>query len=377
MLIIALLYLTDLSHSQSTLRTAYSPPSVAINLDESASTRWKPAVDAILSRQSFEASFMPVFASHNESLFNNITQTQTAAIASSIEQHFPEQAAELRGISTAFAAHGYHVSFEYLSLWVWFHELAHSDAASDGLSKAQSRSCTGILLKCSCNNRVVHARNMDQSPMEARRLALKLNFLARNATIFTGVDWYWFTTGVMTAVKPNVVTLEENWRFTPVVSSQRVVQEAAQGTLPQVFAFRHFLSGNLSPEQVVASLGTTPFAVGMYLIASTGEDGLVITRSADAYNTTRLNGRNFVVQTNYDRWLPDPSTDPRRTYAEAILSNTATSASLEGCFLHAYATVTSPHVKVPDTAYTVTMSVDQGLELAMVWDHNGSTAKFA
>ena len=155
--------------------------------------------------------------------------------------------------------------------------------------------------------------------MEARRLALQLTFVSRNVTLFTGVDWYWITTGIMTAVKPGVVTLEENWRFTPLVTASAVVSQANQGALPQVFVFRSLLTRNLTASAVVAALEQQPFVVGMYLIVSTAGDGVVITRSSMGYNSSRLSAATtpYLVQTNYDRWMPDPSSDPRRTFVSS------------------------------------------------------------
>lgn len=133
----------------SQLRTAYEPPLVVVDLEADVADRWKPAIMAVLNKHAFTDSFLPVFASHNASLFVNITNDQYATLAASLEQHYPAQAAELHGISQAFQELGHTVTFTYLAGWVWFHELAHSDAAAPELRDMQGKSCHAFRAGCS------------------------------------------------------------------------------------------------------------------------------------------------------------------------------------------------------------------------------------
>ena len=119
-------------NSQAVGAGIYSPPVVTIDLDAPPSSRWEPAVDAVLRMHSFEESFGAVFASHNATLFNNLTEVNFAELLESLHHHWPNQLEELTAISQAFQKRGRWVSTSYLAAWVWFHELAHSDAASDG-----------------------------------------------------------------------------------------------------------------------------------------------------------------------------------------------------------------------------------------------------
>ena len=45
-----------------------------------------------------------------------------------------------------------------------------------------------------------------------RNVTLRVRFTKGNSTVFDGVDWYWFTTGVSRAVRKGVASLQENWR---------------------------------------------------------------------------------------------------------------------------------------------------------------------
>jgi hypothetical protein len=71
-----------------------------------------------------------------------------------------------------------------------------------------------------------------------------------------------------------------------------------------------------------AHLGRVPIAAPFYIIVGgPGGEGLVIARNETGSVGTDALGADepFLVQTNYDRWLPDPKLDPRRSYAEGLL----------------------------------------------------------
>ena len=112
-----------------------APPAFTVDLDKPAAQRWNGSVSAVLARHDFAHSFEPVFSAHNATLFSNLDDDHFALLATSVQRHFPEQAAELRGIAAEFQRAGHAVSFEYLCGWVWFHELDHSDLHADVLSE--------------------------------------------------------------------------------------------------------------------------------------------------------------------------------------------------------------------------------------------------
>lgn len=59
---------------------------------------------------------------------------------------------------------------------------------------------------------MIHGRNQDQQPPQGRNLVAHLKFYKNSVLIGEAVDWYWFKTGLITAIKFNVVSMEENWR---------------------------------------------------------------------------------------------------------------------------------------------------------------------
>lgn len=230
-----------------------APPEFLLDLSKTPHERWQGAVGLILQQNSFESSFGATFASHNDSLFKNINSSTYEIISSSVEKYFPEMADELRGISEDFLSHGYDVSFSYLAAWSWFHELAHTELATELLQ--HSKSCTAIIAQ-DVNGNIVHGRNMDQSPLEVRNITLRIEVVNGSAQVLTAIDWYWFSGGFMTAVKRGVASVQENWRveLIPAISVLEAIQ--ANRATPQILAFRNALipSTVTTFDQVAATL---------------------------------------------------------------------------------------------------------------------------
>lgn len=170
-----------------------SPPHAVIDLDEAPRQRMVPAVEALLSVTPFSSSFAPVFAHYNQSLFDSIGTDRMRDLLSWMDTHYPDTAEEIRGVASALCSHpngsSSTVSPEYLAAWTWFHELAHTSACS--LPAAQMRACTAYLAKDEGGG-VVHGRNMDQQPPEARYLTVSLDLRRGNTSVVRAVDWYWF-----------------------------------------------------------------------------------------------------------------------------------------------------------------------------------------
>lgn len=87
---------------------------------------------------------------------------------------------------------------------------------------------------------------------------------------------------------------------------------------------RHVLENSKTYEEAVEFLKKEGLISPAYFIISGlgPEDGIVITRNRNSVHDTisisdvKKNGKNFIVQTNYDRDVPDPTDDFRRIPAE-------------------------------------------------------------
>lgn len=146
---------------------AYRPvPSFYINLSDAPEKWFQPSVDYILDTHTFEHSFGPIFKIHNHTLFDSLSKSDWEILEQSILTYFPQNYKCLEGISESFGKFGHYVSVAYLSGWVYFHELAHTDLASQDGKTATSlkKSCTGILINSAqSGSGILHGRNMDQS----------------------------------------------------------------------------------------------------------------------------------------------------------------------------------------------------------------------
>lgn len=213
-------------------------PVVEIDLDDDPSTRWVESLHVVVKLHGWNHTFGPIFRYYDESLFSNLEDSHKMLLANAVEKNFPEQTTELKGLASAFAEIGHaEIDFQYLSLWVWFHELAHTE-----LSKLRPRSCTALLaVQEDEGGKVLHGRNMDNVPKELRNVSIHHVWKQNGEVVFESLTWYWITTGFMTGAKTGLTTLEENWRFEDV-SLASVIEYVQKGTLPQVFWFRSILT---------------------------------------------------------------------------------------------------------------------------------------
>lgn len=351
-----------------------SPPHFHLNLDADAGRRWHGAVAMVLAAHPWEYSFGSAFANHNRSLFNHLTDDHWSLMKQAIETNWPELSMELKSISQSFSDAGHLVTYEYLCGWVYFHELAHTE-----LNRGNNigRECTGIIMQ-DTNGHIIHGRNMDQSPTSVRNVTLHITFTKGSKIIFDSVDWYWFTSGVMTTVKKGVVSLQENWRFLSQ-DSKAVFQDIKAGVIPQVFVFRSLNTNDsiTNFESAVNFLIDVRLATPEYIVAA-GPDagqGIIITKVAQktAEKILRLGdpaGQSifknwYLVQTNYDWWKEDDPSDSRRTDAIKALNKEEQNiaASENGTM----SIMTTPRVLNDHTAYTAIMRSSIGELHAYQW----------
>ena len=89
-------------------------------------------------------------------------------------------------------------------------------------------------------------------------------------------------------------------------------------------------------------------------------EGAVISRARlNASDIWRLQppGRFYLVETNYDHWLPVPKSDPRRTVANDLMAK-STPATVSLPFLNHV--LTTVPVFNPETTYTALMCAGNG-----------------
>lgn len=174
---------------------------------------------------------------------------------------------------------------------------------------------------------------MDQSPDEARNLVLHLHVYKNGKKLGESVDWYWFKVGFVTLLKYNVASLEENWRFGNYLPLESLLTLIEDGVSSLAWAYREVLEDNNIDtfEKVVSYLEKNRVGCALYNIiaGSKKNEGVIISRDPlTTFKTLRLGvdsegigDYQFLVQTNFDHWEPDPEEDGRRTVAEDLLRN--------------------------------------------------------
>lgn len=339
------------------------PPTFKLDLDLPPEKRWQGALEVVLNQHPFEYSFQPTFANYNATLFGHLKPEEFSQIAVALHRNYPEKAAELKSLSTEFARLGHYVSYEYLAAWAYFHELAHTDLLTDKASV--NKACTAILAK-TIEGKVLHGGNMDQEPFAVRNLTLHVIFMRGGNVLFQGVDWYWFNMGVTRAVRRGVASVQENWRGSWRAGSRphdQVLQAIDNGVVPQTWVFRDLLTSPPDDfESVVKHLETVQLAAPFYIaVGGPNGKGAIITRDdTKALHTARFdeNDEWFLVQTNYDRWLPDDVSDPRRTSGEHTMRGFG---QVQGAtFLSLFAATSQPPVYNTQTAFTALMDPESG-----------------
>lgn len=227
-----------------------------------------------------------------------------------------------------------------------------SDLTKAASASTINKECTGLIAEDAKGN-VYHVANMDQSPENVRRVTLHVQFVSNSACpagqdclLFEAVDWYWFTTGLSRVVKKGIASIQENWRTTYTIPATTVINDIVAGVVPQIWVFRQAMLGSGTFSGASSTSGSTTAAAAAVTFASLQQQMMSVRLAAPYYivmagtqsgegaifarNQTHvegpgplmLNSRQGVwglAQTNYDHWLPDPSTDPRRTAAETSL----------------------------------------------------------
>ena len=186
---------------------------------------------------------------------------------------------------------------------------------------------------------------MDQSPEAVRNVTLRVSFVnGTSGTVFEGVDWYWFTTGVTRGVRQGAVSFQENWRTLKVQPVADTLEMIEGGAVPHVFVFRlvflHLAEAEAgagagagdgagagagdgaahvsvrvpapSPfDAAVSMVRRFPLAAPYYVVAAGVSAGVIIARSPAAVDSElwlpspppspAASAPWFVVQTNYDQ----------------------------------------------------------------------------
>ncbi|KRX10177.1 hypothetical protein PPERSA_08580 [Pseudocohnilembus persalinus] len=365
-------------------------PECNIDLDANHKEMWIPAFEALKNAgKTWESGFQVIFKNFNSTIFQYITDEQYAQINDGFSANFPGHYAELQGIQYAFQKYyGQYASLEYLSAWVYFHELLHVDFSKQKQAKlealgykdeyleeweyseyiyAQGQDCTGVLVK-KPDGTVMQGRSFEQSnPTGFRNIALNMTIYKGSEIVGYSTDVYWFNTGFVTAFVPGVASLQENFRYGDI-QLEDLIENIQNGVWAQVFPFRRILDDRSfrtkSFKEVYQFLLDQPSPAPQFNIVGGKTDGVVLSISGiddeqaekPVYSLSEdaVDGW-FLIQTNYDLWEKDD--DQRRTIGTQTLKQMGQQLSSEKVGL--FAVMDSWKIHNTNTIYTGVMDVSQ------------------
>jgi hypothetical protein len=335
------------------------PGTVDIDLDLPPSARYVPAIQYVVDNFGI-ISFYSVFSKLNNSYGYTILPSYFYSnVSALIQTRYPEHAQELAGIQATLVKNGLPVTFEYLCGIVYWELLLHLEGAE---YTNKFHGCSGVLIKDQ-NGKVTHGRNMDWENL-AQNLTLVLNYKRNGQVVLRAPGWYWFVGGVETGIKDGVLTVETNFRSGTYTWDQLMQRLFSSPSQPTTWMVRDIALNSPTYLDALNQFETYDFLMPSYFVLSgalPGEGAAVAT----APNFTRsvylgdVEPYWYLVQTNYDHWLPDNMYDPRRTMIEAVLSEQG--QELSNTFVGVYASLTNYPYGTYMTVYRTVMSVADGV----------------
>ncbi len=338
-------------------------PEFELNLDLPPAQRWNGAVKTIVDLHGWANSFGPVIDLYVP-VFMLLPENVTTQITAYLEKFYPDVAEEVTSIGRDLAAYGCSLcNTSKMHMMVYFYELSHMSLFKNVIPAEMRRSCTGILsLPKDPHADMIHGRNMDESPAPGRNMTLMIRVMKGGKHVYTMLDWTWITAGIATTSRMGGVTLEMNWNNDgPDTTLDQILNRIVDPkTVPILQAFRVINDAQMNFTQTVDFVMTSQFASPFYnIISGAGRQGAILTIEWDAtQNVAELLNEtspiSFMVQTNYDRWLPDQGL-MRRTVAEDALKMLGRERS--GSELGVWMALSTYPVHNPSTLFSALMSV--------------------
>ena len=247
--------------------------------------------------------------------------------------------------------------------------------------------CTSIVgMQSMPSSSMLFASNLDfDHSAFIRKYSYQGNFTRNGQTVFIG-DGIYGMVGVVRGQRVNTggndyaIAINER----DVERGQLFVNLLFSQPTEVVYFIRKALQLNTYSDALNMIKETVLTTAAYYTIAGTNSnDGCVVERSAtEVHNITCLDPNTwFLVQTNYDRNLPDPSGDARRTFAESYLNN-LTQDNFNATSLMTLM-MTNPILRLPNDEYRTISSIvcnnlsDPRLQstwLMYLWDNLNTVA---
>ena len=341
-----LLAITILAVGTSSFRDSI-PKTYTINLDLPPEQRWKQVAEdyteGILNLVKEIKQMVPPGAI-----------TLVDIIGADVEKYIPyPYSMEIVGLATSIKG----VSVGEIVLGNTLYEVT---AFGHG-GKAEARACTSIVAEA-LNGTIFHGRNLDYSfGGVLRDLTIVVNFQQSGKTVYTGTTFAGMV-GLLSGMKPHgyTITLDERDQGDWWMNALEALVAGTHGVA--AFHIRDAVSNStMTYDDAVRLLAYKPLIAPCYIIigGTKPKEGIVITRdriaAVDLWMLDAEADRWFLVETNYDHWVPPPASDNRRDPAiKAVNELTRLGIGWGGL----YSVLSTPPVLNNGTIYTVIMSAD-------------------
>jgi hypothetical protein len=269
-------------------QTPLPVPTFDIDLDESPSTRWKAVFEAKRSELLNVCRFVETLANFFERKY-----ISNAIVGSKLFQE--EHLEEMQSLA------------DYLE--VDFSTIVLSNVINEIYSR-----CSSFVVQTS-NGEVLLGRNLDYFLNEKiRLLAVDLRFIKEGEVLYRSMvqaGYFGVTTGMRPgafAISVNQRDLKDNYMLWEIVG-------LLSGSQATSFAIRYALEHFKTYEEALNYFNHVPLIVGEYICISGINEGAIITRNRRYVSDLRTIDEDnwFIIQSNYDHWLPQPKDDDRYT----------------------------------------------------------------
>jgi hypothetical protein len=255
------------------------------------------------------------------------------------------------------------LSFADIALTQMFYSIV---AANWSKATGDFLGCTGVIANTAGgHDDVLHGRNLDFGPPPLaavlRNTTVDVTFTLGGKPLYRHVGFAGLV-GFWTGMKTDAFSIEGNERdFGPPTAGMAAL---VAGALPPAMLIRQVLHDEPDFEAALARLAVAPITAPVYYIVGgvTAGQGAVVTRNRTAAvgEVFRMADAEtwFLVQTNYDHWMPVPASDDRRGTAIAAMQQVGAQGVAPSAM---FSVMSTPPVKNNGTIFTVIMSASQGL----------------
>lgn len=282
---------------------SFSPPLVNISLDEPAEQRWAPLM------KIFDKDFLKKAAA--EVIDTTVPKWVHYAInpvVKALEKYVPQPyAGEIRGMAS-------------------FYQSDISDVILLNFAYEVSAFCTSIVAQNS-NGNIYHGRNLDYPHDVLKNLTIDILFIKNGQVAYRGTSFAGYV-GLWTGQSENKFTVTGNER-NKGHWWENVISAVLLKSSPVSWLVRETLEQATDFQDAVTRLAKVPIITDVYYIVGGvhPREGVVITRDrsgpADIWPLDWTMGQWYLVETNYDHWLPTPGRDHRREVAMKALNATS------------------------------------------------------